>query len=114
VDGGANPQFRMPDGTNVLLAAAASGKLQALQLALRLAPDANTATRTGDTALHILVSTGTGPELAPMMKLLADSGARTDLKNLAGHTAADLAEEAETDAKLAYDAAFAVQRVGKL
>jgi ankyrin repeat protein len=114
VDGGANPRFRMTDGTNVLLAAAASGKLGALELALKLAPDANVSTQGGDTALHILLATGTGPELVPMMKLLAERGARTDLKNRAGQTAADIAKEAQTDAKLAYEAAFAVQRVGKL
>lgn len=114
VDGGAKPRFRLPDGTNVLLAAVASGKLKALELALKLAPDANIATESGDTSLHILLSNGTGPELAPMMKLLAERGARTDLKNRSGKTATDIAKEAQTDAKLAYDAAFATQRVGKL
>jgi ankyrin repeat protein len=114
VDGGAKPAFRLPDGTNVLLAAAASGKLRALELALKLAPNANIATEAGDTALHLLISNGTGPELVPMMKLLAERGARTDLKNRAGQTAADLAKDAQTDAKLAYDTAFAAQRVGKL
>ncbi len=89
-------------------------KVRALEQALKLAPDANTATEAGDTALHILLATGTGPELGPMMKLLAERGARTDLRNRSGQTAADIAKDAQTDAKLAYDTAFAVQRVGKL
>ena len=114
VDGGANPQFRMPDGTNVLLAAAASGKLEALRLALQLVPDPNTATTDGDTPLHILLGAGAGTELAPMMKLLAEAGARTDLKNRSGQTAADVAKDAQTDAKLAYENAFGMHRVGKL
>jgi ankyrin repeat protein len=114
VDGGANPQIRLPDGTNVVLAAAASGKLAALRLALQLMPDPNTATKDGDTALHVLLSTGTGSEIAPMMKLLAERGAKTDIRNRTGQTAADLAKEAETDAKLAYESVFGTQRVGKL
>jgi ankyrin repeat protein len=114
VDGGANPQFRMPDGTNVLLAAAASGKLAALQLALQLVPDPNTATKDGDTPLHILLAAGSGADLTPMMKLLADRGARTDLKNRAGQTANDLARDAQSDAKLAYESVFGPHRVGKL
>jgi ankyrin repeat protein len=114
VDRGADPQFHLPDGTNVLLAAAASGKLEALRLALQLVPDPNTATEDGDTPLHVLLSTGAGAELAPMMKLLATRGARTDIRNRAGKTAADLARDAQTDAKLAYESAFGAARVGKL
>jgi ankyrin repeat protein len=114
VDGGANPKFRMADGTDVLLAAAASGKLDALRLALQLVPDPNTTTKDGDTPLHILLATGTGAELAPMMKLLAERGARTDLKNRAGQTAADVAKDAQTDAQLAYESVFGPRRVGKL
>ena len=114
VDGGAQPAFRMPDGTNVVLAAAAGSNLEALRLALQLAPDANTTTKDGDTPLHILLGAGTGADLAPMMKLLAERGARTDLRNRAGQTASDLAKDAQTDAQLAYESAFGVQRVGKL
>jgi uncharacterized protein len=114
VDGGANSQLRLPDGTNVVLAAAASGKLDALRLALQLVPDPNLTTKDGDTPLHVLLATGTGPELAPMMKLLAERGARTDLRNKTGQTAADMVKDAQTDAKLAYENAFGAQRVGKL
>ncbi len=60
------------------------------------------------------VGAGSGPELGPMMKLLAERGARTDLKNRAGHTASDLAKDAQSDAQLAYESAFGAQRVGKL
>jgi ankyrin repeat protein len=114
VQGGANPKFRMSDGTNVVLAAAASSKLDALRVALQLLPDPNTVTKDGDTPLHVLLSTGTGTELEPMMKLLAERGARTDLRNRTGQTAADIARDAQTEAKLAYENAFGAQRVGKL
>ncbi len=36
-----------------------------------------------------------------MMKLLAERGARTDIKNRAGQTAADIARDAQSDAQLA-------------
>ncbi len=36
------------------------------------------------TPRYTLLGAGTGPELAPMMKLLAERGARTDLKNRSG------------------------------
>jgi ankyrin repeat protein len=81
---------------------------------LQLAPDPNIATKDGDTPLHVLLSAGAGIELAPMMKLLAARGARTDLKNRAGQTAADIARDAQTDAKLAYESVFGTDRVGKL
>ena len=106
VEGGADPEFRMPDGTNVVLAAASSSKLAALELALRLQPDANVTESNGMTPLHLLVAAGVGNELAPMMKLLADKGARLDLKNRAGKTPADMAKDAETDARTAFTATF--------
>jgi hypothetical protein len=46
-------------------------------------------------------------EIEAMMKLLADQGARTDLKNRAGQTPADVAQEAEAGAKAAFASAFA-------
>jgi ankyrin repeat protein len=105
-DGGADTKFRMADGMNVVLAAATSNKLAALELALKFEPDANVATRNGMTPLHLLVAGGVGNEIAPMMKLLADKGARLDIKDRAGKTPVDLAKDAETDAKTAFAATF--------
>jgi ankyrin repeat protein len=113
VAAGANPKFRAADGTNVVLAAVTSGRLAALELALRLAPDPNTTTADGQTPLHLLLGSDARTdsaaliEIGDMMKLLADKGARTDIKNGAGKTPDDVAQDAETGAKAAFEATFA-------
>ncbi len=114
VDAGANTKFRTPDGTNIVLAAAGSGKLAALELALQLEPDANVTTSDGQTPLHVLVANGAGNEIGSMMKLLADKGARLDIKDRAGHTPADVAKDAQTDAQLAFAATFEKRAGGNL
>jgi len=114
VDAGADTKFRTTDGTNIVLAAATGGKLAALELALQLQPDANTTTASGQTPLHLLLGSNASTDTGAMMKLLADKGARIDIKNRAGKTPADFATEAETDMKIAYQASFANRTVGKL
>jgi ankyrin repeat protein len=114
VDAGADTKFRMSDGTNVVLAAAASGKLAALELALQLEPNPNVANSDGQTPLHLLVGGGSGTELGAMMKLLVDKGARADVRNRAGQTPADVAKEAETDAKAAFESTFGKRTVANL
>jgi ankyrin repeat protein len=114
VDAGADTRFRIADGTNVVLAAATSGKLAALELALRLQPDPNTTTSDGQTPLHLLVGGGSGTELEAMMKLLADKGARTDIKNRAGQTPVDVAKEAQTDARAAFESTFGKRTLANL
>ena len=106
LDAGADPTLRATDGTNVVLAAAAGGTLAALTLALELEPDANTTNVEGQTPLHLVLADGEGAELEAMMKLLAYKGARTNVKNRLGKTAADLAKDAQTDAKTAYANTF--------
>jgi ankyrin repeat protein len=113
VDAGADTKVRAADGTNIVLAAATSGKLAALELALQLEPDPNTTTSDGQTPLHLLLGseartdTEAMIEIGGMMKLLAAKGARTDIKNHAGQTPADVAKEAESNAKTAFETAFA-------
>ena len=107
VDAGADPKFRAKDGTNVVLAAASSGNVAALQQALELEPDVNVTTSDGQTPLHILLGSNTSSDTGAMMKLLAAKGARTDLKNKAGETPADVAKEAQTEAKAAFESTFA-------
>ncbi len=106
VDAGADATFRLPDGKNIVLVAASSGKLAALALALQLQPDVNTTTVDGQTPLHLLVASNASPETGAMMKLLADKGARADIKNHAGKTPADFAKDAETEVKTAFHACF--------
>jgi len=95
----ANPRFVAEDGTNVVLAAAQGGSAAALELALSIAPDANVANANGATPLHILVGGGVQPELGAMMQTLAAHGARTDVKNKYGLTAATMAVSGLTDVK---------------
>lgn len=114
VDAGADTKFRTGDGTNIVLAAATSGRLAALELALQLQPDANTTTVNGQTPLHLLLGSNAGADTAAMMKLLADKGARTDIQNRAGRTPADFAKEAQTDMKTTFDNTFATRTMGKL
>ena len=80
---GANPKFVTADGTTVVLAATRGGKVGALGLALRLAPDANVAGPLGMTPLHMLASglassVEHGERLA-MLRLLAAHGAKPDI-----------------------------------
>jgi ankyrin repeat protein len=106
VEGGADVQYRSPDGTNVVLAAAMSGKLSALELALQWLPDPNTTDLRGQTALHLLLQgDGTG-ETQAMMSLIARKGGRIDIKDRAGHTAAEAARNAQSGPKSAFLATF--------
>lgn len=114
VDAGADSRFRARDGTNIVLAAASSGHVAALDLALQLQPDPNTRTVSGETPLHVLLGSQAGPETAAMMKLLADKGARIDITNSAGRTATDFAKEAETEMQTAFQATFAHRTVSVL
>jgi ankyrin repeat protein len=100
--GGANPAFVAADGTTVVLAAARGGNAAALALALSLAPDANVADAQGNTALHLLLGGGMQPELGAMIGLLADHGARSDIANKRGSTAAQLAEGGVSDVKAVF------------
>ncbi|MEJ0034702.1 MAG: ankyrin repeat domain-containing protein [Gammaproteobacteria bacterium] len=112
VDAGADTKFRAADGTNIVLASTSSGKLAALELALQLEPDPNTTTADGQTPLHLLLGgeartdTEATLEIAAMMKLLAEKGARTDIRNRAGQTPADVAKDAEASARAAFETAF--------
>ncbi|MES2604866.1 MAG: ankyrin repeat domain-containing protein [Pseudomonadota bacterium] len=110
-DAGADTSLRAEDGTSIVLAAAASGTMAALEVALELEPDPNVTNKSGDTPLHLLLNSGgrtdgSPAEYAPMMQLLAMKGARTDISNRRGRTAADLAIDAESDVKAIFLANF--------
>src|SRR5207249_8656321 len=55
---GADPKAKTPDGAGGLLLAAASRKLEAVQLMLELGVDVNEARRSGGTALHTATRMG--------------------------------------------------------
>jgi ankyrin repeat protein len=115
-EAGADPAFRLEDGTGIAHAAVAheriGGDPEALAMALRLQPDPNVTNAAGQTPLHLLLASDPGPDTDALMRLLAASGARTDIADRRGHTAADVAADAGTAAEVrtAFQAAFGAAR----
>jgi ankyrin repeat protein len=107
---GGKPGFVEDNGTNVVLAAAIGGSAAALDYALSLAPDANVANADGATPLHLLVGGGTQPELGAMLRVLAAHGARVDIKNKSGVTAADMADGGLTEVKLVFRTVYPAEK----
>jgi ankyrin repeat protein len=105
-EGGADVKYRLADGTNIVLAAAMSGKLSALELALQWLPDPNTTDARGQTALHLLLQGDGSTETQAMMRLIADKGGRIDITDRGGHTAADAARHAQSGPRSAFLATF--------
>lgn len=99
IEAGAKADFVAEDGTNMLLAAAGGGNVEALDYALKLAPNANVANAAGATPLHVLLSGGAQPALEPMLRLLAAHGARTDIATKRGATAAQMAQGGLSEVK---------------
>jgi len=109
IDAGADAAFRAADGTNVVLAAVGSDSPAALALALRLQPDANVQMADGSTALHLLLGPGTDgstDHTLELLQLLADHGARTDIPNQHGKTAADIAADPQFKLHSDFEAVF--------
>lgn len=110
VAGGADSHFRAEDGTNVLLAAATGGRLDALAYAFELAPDPTVHTNfdvadndkgysitSGNDVMHsilynrrVMITGQHAPDTVAMMKLAADKGAPLDKVNNRGQTLANL------------------------
>jgi ankyrin repeat protein len=119
---GANPHFVTSDGTNIVLAATRGGQVEALDLALALAPDANFAGPMGMTALHVL-ATGLATSVdhtqrLAMLRLLAAHGARPDILSKPagfgekgqtekhGKTSAQMAAEGVTEVREDFQTVF--------
>lgn len=109
VAAGADPKAKMPDGTTIVHAAIRSDRLDAVAAALRARPEVDVQDADGDTPLHTLLALRRypGSEAEQILKLLAEKGARTDIKNKKGLLAADLTEEGRgTELRAAFLAAF--------
>ncbi len=106
VAGGAKADYVSADGNNIVLAAAASGVPEALRTSLDLAPDANVRNTRGETPLHRVLASATGPVLDAMLRLLAEHGAQPDIANSQGKTPAQIAGEAHFKAKATFAALF--------
>lgn len=106
VQAGADKAFVSANGTNVLLAAALSQSPEALGLALDLAPNVDFAGGDGTTALHRVLGGAWHPRLEAMLRALASRGARTDLADKHGRTAATMAGEGLATVREAYLTVF--------
>ncbi|MDE1914767.1 MAG: ankyrin repeat domain-containing protein [Sphingomonadales bacterium] len=103
---GANAKFTAADGNNLVISAAQGGQADALALAIAVGPDVNLADASGETALHVLAGGDYSAQLAPMLAMLRDHGARTDLPNAHGKTATMLADSALKEVKSAFASTF--------
>lgn len=103
---GADPRFVAADGTNVVLAAARGGSAATLDYALSLSLAVDVAGANGMTALHLVLAGGVQPELEAMLRILAAHGARTDIPNKFGATAAQMADSGLTQVKQIFRTVF--------
>lgn len=103
---GADPRFTADDGTNAVLAAAASGNAASLATALEGAPDANVANAGKVTPLHMVLGRVTDPDFSAMLATLASHGARSDIPDAKGRTAEDLAAGLRKDDMTLYRVSF--------
>ncbi|HSG89617.1 MAG TPA: ankyrin repeat domain-containing protein [Pseudomonadales bacterium] len=105
-EAGADSAWRSATGDNIVLAAAGSGVPEALEVALALAPDADVSNERGETPLHRVLARATGPALDAMLATLARHGARTDLENGRGETAAQIAAKTHFAGRATFAAHF--------
>jgi uncharacterized protein len=106
LDAGADPKLAQKSGNNALMLAAgavSSGgdetqhvseqqALAAIKIGIAAGLDVNETNATGDTVMHTAATTGSG--LHTVIRLLAESGARLDVKNKGGRTPLEAAERA--------------------
>jgi ankyrin repeat protein len=116
VSAGADPMVKMPNGTTLLHAAVSSDRVAAVAVALRLRPDPNVADALGRTPLHQILQQRhyPGNEAVEILKLLAQKGARPDIKDKAGHVPADTPEDAlGNDIRPAFFAVFGIRTAAR-
>jgi ankyrin repeat protein len=102
VAAGADPTLKAQDGSTLLMAAAGSGHVQAVEYAFQLTPDVAVSTTAGQTPMHAAL-TGTmqvsnPAEIRKVIQFLADKGAELDSPDGAGRTPLDLARSGNTAA----------------
>lgn len=110
---GAKADFVAQDGENLLIAAARSRKLAALEVALLALPRPDLVDAKGNSALHVLAGSRPGADLAAMFMAMARAGARADLANARGATPARIASGAQTEVSRAFFAAFPQAQAGQ-
>jgi len=110
---GAKVDFVAGDGENLLIAAARSQKLAALEVALSALNKPDLADARGNSALHVLAGSRPAADLAMMFAAMAKAGARADLANARGATPAKIAEHGQTEVRQAFAAAFPQAQAGQ-
>jgi ankyrin repeat protein len=116
LDHGADPHAATKDGVTALMAAAGMGwrygqslvpesdSLKAVQFCLEHGADINAVNVTGETALHGAASHGAND----IIRLLAEHGAKLDVKDKRNRTPLDIAEGGHERGAVAYPAAAAL------
>lgn len=116
LDHGADPRAATKDGVTALMAAAGLGwrygqsvvpesdSLKAVQFCLEHGADVNAVNVTGETALHGAASHGAND----VLRLLAEHGAKLDVKDKRNRTPLDIAEGGRERGAVAYPAAAAL------
>ncbi len=116
LDHGADPRAATKDGVTALMAAAGLGwrygqslvpesdSLKAVQFCLEHGVDVNATNVTGETALHGAASHGAND----IIRLLAERGAKLDVKDKRNRTPLDIAEGGRERGAVAYPAAAAL------
>ena len=96
VAGGADPSLKAQDGSTLLMAAAGSAHLEAVQYAYELDPHTDAVTSTGATVVHAAVTgvgpTASQPEVCKIVDFLAEKGAPLGAKDARGRTPIDIAD----------------------
>jgi len=94
VGAGADPLLKAQDGSSVLMAAAAGGRIETVKYAYEIDPNVDVTTANGNTPMHVTVSANgrTEPEVCEVVQFLADQGAKLDEMNAAGRTPLAIAD----------------------
>jgi cytohesin len=101
VAAGADPTINAQDGTTLLMAAAGSGHVEAVQYAYELDKRVDAVTTSGSTAMHSSVTgtmaNSTQPEICKVIQFLADKGVPLDTKDARGRTPIAIADPLPID-----------------
>lgn len=102
IDAGGKPDVVTEDGTDLVLAASASGNLEAVKYAVSLHPNVKGAKTDGSTAMHVAVGNSKAKDALAIVQFLADQGAVLDSKNKRGQTPSDVANRGTAEMKALY------------
>lgn len=101
VAAGADPLINAQDGTTLLMSAANSGHVEAVQYAYELDKRVDAVTTAGSNAMHLSVTgtmaNSTQPEICKVIQFLADKGVPLDAKDARGRTPIALADPLPID-----------------